>query len=193
MTCACCDFEPRPRTTTTVPIGPLAVRPNLEVAAVRLRWVGENDARVTEAGDSDHTRVRMQLHQRAVGREQAEALLGTDEHADERKANAEGKQSKRLRVSKGNADEPSRRARGRQSANVGRKAATRPATGYRVTAGGSSWAAAAARPRAAAGAARRAARRRAARSRTQRRGSTCWATRGSPGWSGWRKAAGFEP
>ena len=76
MTCARCDFEPRPRTTTTVPIGPMTVRPNLEVAAVRLRWVGENDARVSEAGDSDHTRVdparwcnciryRMQLHQRA--------------------------------------------------------------------------------------------------------------------------------
>ena len=96
MTCACCDFEPRPRTTTTVPIGPVAVRPNLEVAAVRLRWVGENDARVSEAGDSDHTRVdhtrvhpahwcncicnRMHLHQRAVGREQAEALLGADGH-----------------------------------------------------------------------------------------------------------------
>ena len=91
MTCARCDFEPRPRTTTTVPIGPVAVRPNLEVAAVRLRWVGQNDARVSEAGDSDHTRVdparwcncicnRMQLHQRAVGREQAEALLGADGH-----------------------------------------------------------------------------------------------------------------
>ena len=97
LTCACCDFEPRPRATTTVPIGPVAVRPNLEVAAVRLRWVGENDARVSEAGDSDHTRVhpahcicnRMQLHQRAVGGEQAEALLRADGHADEPgKANA---------------------------------------------------------------------------------------------------------
>ena len=76
-----CDFEPCPGATPTFPIGPLAVGPNLEVAAVRLRRVGENDARAAEASDSQHARVQVHTHQRAVRREEAEALMGVDGHA----------------------------------------------------------------------------------------------------------------
>ena len=76
-----CDFEARPGAAPTIPIGPLAVRPNLEVAAVRLRRVGENDARAAEASDSQHARVQVHTHQRAVRREEAEALMGVDGHA----------------------------------------------------------------------------------------------------------------
>ena len=76
-----CDFEPCPGATPTFPIGPLAVGTNLEVAAVRLRRVGENDARAAEASDSQHARVQVHTHQRAVRREEAEALMGVDGHA----------------------------------------------------------------------------------------------------------------
>ena len=76
-----CDFEPCPGATPTFPIGPLAVGTNLEVAAVRLRRVGKNDARVADAGDPQRTRVQMDAHQRAVSREEAEALMGVDGHA----------------------------------------------------------------------------------------------------------------